>query len=209
MTTTTTTTTATQPLVARLSTYPQERVLNYFWHVMRQLAREHTTERLFMLGLVGEVTIARPLTWDYAAIRREHEQGPRRTLHRHQCFVCAAPGPLYLHHIVEVHHGGDNHPRNLVPLCFRCHQALHPWLIPPAHTSNWVPLRAIMTTMLEDLFAGGGGLGSARAIGRQLPPGAPTPTVTSVTDHAEVDAAISEETALQARRPRPPLQDFE
>ncbi len=119
--------TADLDITKRLSELPEDRVLDYFWLMSREGA-----SRLELLEQLTHVVIERPASWSPAAIRQEHEQEIRRgecLLDRRYCFACqVTQRRLYFHHIVEVHHGGSNAPRNKVPLCFPCHQHLHPWL---------------------------------------------------------------------------------
>lgn len=113
-------------IVARLSALPEDRVLDYFWLMNRQGAGPLT-----LLLQLTHVVIDRPVSWDRAAIRREHERGPGplgTRLSKHRCFACAGGGNLYFHHLIEVQNGGSNTLRNRVALCFPCHQYLHPWL---------------------------------------------------------------------------------
>lgn len=114
-------------VLRRLCALPEDYVLAYFWDMTRQ-----TDDRLGVLLLLTRVIVERPAAWDQRAVRREHERGSgfsTITIDRKRCFGCfASAGRLYFHHIVEVQHGGSNAPRNLVPLCFACHQYLHPWL---------------------------------------------------------------------------------
>lgn len=114
--------------VARLSALPEPRILDYVW----TMNQHPQIDRLSLLLTVGAVVVVRPPEWSCAAIRRAHERGADGatcTITRRRCFACeASQVRLYFHHIVEVHHGGSNAPRNQVPLCFPCHQYLHPWL---------------------------------------------------------------------------------
>jgi 5-methylcytosine-specific restriction endonuclease McrA len=48
----------------------------------------------------------------------------RDALHHGCCRLCGALGPD-LHHIVNRSLAGDDHPRNLVPACRSCHDAIH------------------------------------------------------------------------------------
>lgn len=115
-----------QAVVQRLSRLPEPRVLDYFWLMARAGA-----DPLWLLLHVGQVVIVRPADWDRAAIRRAHERGPRAwepRLGKRWCFACLSQASLYHHHVIEVQHGGSNALRNRVPLCFPCHQYLHPWL---------------------------------------------------------------------------------
>lgn len=93
-------------------------------------------DRRELLQHMTHVSIARPPEWDRAAIRHEHETSVARVglngLTR-ACFACLTMDRrVYVHHVIEIQHGGSNHPRNRVSLCFRCHHDLHPWLVEPA-----------------------------------------------------------------------------
>ena len=121
-------------VTARLHALPEDRALDWFWLMLR----EHV-DPLSVLLQMGQVRIQRPAGWDPAAIRRQHEQqGGRTTYALRRCLGCLNSGVrLYSHHIIEVYHGGSNAARNQAPLCFDCHQYLHPWLKDePAYTSR-------------------------------------------------------------------------
>ena len=47
---------------------------------------------------------------------------------RFQCQGCGKTCGLNVHHIVPVHRGGEDDPRNLISLCNDCHAAIHSWL---------------------------------------------------------------------------------
>lgn len=119
-------------IVRRLSALSEEYAIAYFWMVAGR-----AEDRLNLLLLMTQVVIERPPTWDRAAIRRQHEDQMRAravSLRRSdaenlECFSCRNRGvKLYFHHVIEVQNGGSNASRNRVPLCFDCHQYLHPWL---------------------------------------------------------------------------------
>ncbi len=130
-------------LIVRLSALSEESVLAYFWLMLRNDA----VDRLELLSQLSQVVIQRPLTWDRRAIRREHEQQGGIPLRADvRCFGClTTERRRYYHHVVEVQHGGSNNSRNIVPLCFRCHHHLHPWLIElNLPTDGFEPTRRIM-----------------------------------------------------------------
>jgi len=102
------------------------------WSILAEFWRQvyEGGDRLDLLQHMTHVHIARPPDWDQAAIRRAHETGVAKF--GYACFSCLnADRRIYVHHIIEIQHGGSNHPRNRVPLCFRCHHHLHPWLVEP------------------------------------------------------------------------------
>lgn len=46
---------------------------------------------------------------------------------RYRCRICNAyPKEKHVHHIVPISKFGSNHPNNLVTLCYRCHDRVHP-----------------------------------------------------------------------------------
>lgn len=137
-------------IVRRLSALTEDYVLAYFWMMFRK-----NVDPLELLTQMTRVTIARPAAWNPADIRREHERGARTLDPNRRCFACSnTQCRLYSHHIIEVYHGGSNNPRNQVPLCFVCHQKLHPWLIeepPPSHVHGFESVGEIAKRALEHL----------------------------------------------------------
>jgi hypothetical protein len=106
---------------------PEAYALEWFWLMAR-----YWPDRLGLLLLMTHVVIERPADWDFAAVRRDHENGitepPGVRISRELCFACYSGSFLYLHHIIEVQNGGSNWHRNKVAVCFGCHKYLHPWL---------------------------------------------------------------------------------
>ena len=48
---------------------------------------------------------------------------------RRHCKNCGAHGTrLDVHHVVPINVGGTNNLGNLLTLCFKCHQKIHPWM---------------------------------------------------------------------------------
>lgn len=110
-----------------IATRLEERLLTAFW-----AAVQRTDDRLGVLLEYTRVVIRREEGWDGEAVRRAHtaHHGIAETIRvdRRSCFGCRVDGQLYAHHIIEIQYGGSNAVRNQVPLCFDCHQYLHPWL---------------------------------------------------------------------------------
>jgi hypothetical protein len=133
-------------IVPRLSTLPEDVVLEWFWF----MAREERVDRLWLLLQLTYVAIKRPADWDPRRIRDEHDQQARGPfvvkMEAQRCFSCDGFGPLFSHHVIEIQHGGSNQLRNKVPLCFPCHQYLHPWLKEPVgrRSSEFESVREIM-----------------------------------------------------------------
>jgi hypothetical protein len=114
-------------ITRRLSALPELYVLHWF-----RLVGYQASDRLAVLLQLTDVIVHRPADWDYTSVRRVHDEQSAtsvRWLGRTACFACDDhQHRVYLHHVIEVQHGGSNTGRNLVSLCFRCHQYLHPWL---------------------------------------------------------------------------------
>lgn len=134
-------------IIARLEALPEERILDYFWLMSRSGA-----EKLPLLRQVGAVRVLRPTEWSISEVRRAHD-ARSRPFGDGRCFVCSSGDYIQSHHIIEVNHGGSNHPRNLVALCFHCHQRLHPWLT-VATGVGMEPLSAIAPKVVSQ-FTGG------------------------------------------------------
>lgn len=110
----------------------EQDVLDYF-HTM---ARESDVDRLALLRQVAAVRLDRPDDWDARSVRQAMA-GVRISLMGERCFACLTEARrVYWHHIIQVQHGGSNTPRNLTPLCHRCHGAVHPWLPAPTSIEN-------------------------------------------------------------------------
>lgn len=105
-------------------------------------------DRLAAMKRFAELAIARPSTWDMAAIRavsRDH------LLRAEQCFACSADSRRVVidwHHVIQIQHGGSNLLRNRVALCVACHGAIHPWL-PKQHRSKpgWTSVASMIDTV--------------------------------------------------------------
>lgn len=84
--------------------------------------------RLQLLQKMAELVVPRAADWDQSAIREQAHQCVVK--HKESaCFVCSRDGlKLYLHHVIQVQHGGSNSLRNHVLICLRCHSRIHPWL---------------------------------------------------------------------------------
>jgi len=118
-------------IITRLSALSEDAAVAYFWTLV-----QWTDDRLGLLLVLGHVVIERPASWDQTAVRRDHLSAWAGHSSVPPCFACASLEPVYLHHVIEVQHGGSNGRRNQVPLCFRCHQYLHPWLKTPRVSSR-------------------------------------------------------------------------
>lgn len=117
----------TETAAGEAAVHLEQRLLATFWAAKRQGA-----DPLLLLLEFTRITIIRPQSWSTEAIRQQHRKnfGAPDTvvLERPRCFGCGGSGQLYAHHIIEIQYGGSNSLRNQVPLCFDCHQFLHPWL---------------------------------------------------------------------------------
>lgn len=117
-------------VLTRLAQLPEDQLLNFFWLMVREGGQG--LDRLELLLMLSAMVVPRPAGWDPAAVREAYERGDETgtaVVQKDRCFACSAlHEALYFHHIVEIQNGGSNAIRNRVPLCFPCHQYLHPWL---------------------------------------------------------------------------------
>jgi hypothetical protein len=135
-------TTATAAPAVHVTTLSEEQVLDYFWTAQA----DAEVDRLQLLKQLSVVAIKRPPEWDAAEVRRACAND---NLDADRCFACrSADRRLYWHHVIEVHHGGTNAPRNRVALCFLCHREIHPWLEPwPGDMGPWVQVGEIVDAL--------------------------------------------------------------
>jgi hypothetical protein len=130
---------------AYLSKWPEERILEYFRYMTRQDA-----DRLALLQQLAVVAVERPDEWSPLAVRQEHEATARQSADK--CFCCrTGDRRLYWHHIVAIQHGGSNAWDNLVPICKRCHAAIHPWMDGEGQDKRRTSWRSI-AAIVEDSF---------------------------------------------------------
>jgi hypothetical protein len=135
-------------IIERVSELPEEYALMYFWQLTR-----NDMPPLEALELFTHVKIPRGMDWDYHALRREHQAFQRSgVLHKANCFACEVKTRLFWHHIIELQHGGSNHYRNRVSLCYACHRRLHPWLAD--HPEGLESVGMILPRVLQRLDAG-------------------------------------------------------
>jgi hypothetical protein len=110
---------------AAISEAAERHLLKYFW-----MAR--ADDPLNLLLAFTRIIVQRAPSWDVDAVRAAHgvNRGQPSTIRvtYDRCGACGASVQLYAHHVIEIQNGGSNNIRNQVPLCFECHQYLHPWL---------------------------------------------------------------------------------
>jgi hypothetical protein len=94
----------------------------------RRRADQRPEDRIPLLRALAEIAIVRPDTWDVHQVRAAAEQGMWQPDDR--CFACfSGRSGRAVHHVIQVQHGGSNHPWNRVTLCPICHAQVHPWLM--------------------------------------------------------------------------------
>lgn len=116
----------------------EDAALREFWRQQGDGA-----DRLGLLQAFAEVAIVRPEGWDYLEVRRTAQDA---LLAHNGCFVCLTKDrAIEFHHVIQIQHGGSNTPRNRVPLCAVCHDAVHPWLGQAKRTKvgGWTQVRSI------------------------------------------------------------------
>lgn len=134
-----------------VTTWDETRLLDYFWACIRDEA-----DRIAALRQLADVVLPRPSEWDEWAVRQAMA-GVKMTLTADRCFACRTEERhIYWHHIIQVQHGGSSTPRNLVPLCHRCHRLVHPWLPEPTSRENrrgWTWVGDVAVRALDKLEA--------------------------------------------------------
>lgn len=128
--------------VAREVAITETIALREFW---RQ-AEEPGADRVAILRTFAEIAIIRSPRWKRERIRAQVLPPQAAT-----CFACRSGriGRAW-HHVIQVQHGGSNHPRNRVTLCPLCHSDVHPWLDRASRTvSGWVQIGAIGAAIVQ------------------------------------------------------------
>jgi len=96
----------------------------FWWYV-----NEHKGERLELLKILAAQPVIRSADWSTAHVREQAERTTAKMATDDGCFSCGTrERHLYAHHVIQVQHGGSNHPKNRIAICYRCHAAIHPWL---------------------------------------------------------------------------------
>lgn len=134
--------------------WDEDTVLDYLY----LMARDRSVDRLALLRQLADVRLSRPSDWDTKAMRVAAAElrapwrvtppkGNMSLLPTEQCWSClSCERRIYWHHVITIGHGGSSTPRNLVPLCHRCHRDVHPWLPEPTSMENvrgWTALKDI------------------------------------------------------------------
>lgn len=128
--------------------------LTEFWRA----AWRDGANRLELVRAFAEIAILRPAEWDYAAVRAqakvaaaraEVDVTSRKLSAAAGCFVCRGDSAQW-HHVIQIQFGGSNSVRNFVPLCVRCHGAIHPWLSMP-RAGEWHHLTECMGDLVETI----------------------------------------------------------
>lgn len=65
---------------------------------------------------------------DLRARRKEFNADATHRLLIGKPCVCCGEEADSRHHIIELQYGGSNSPKNIVPICSKCHSKVHPWL---------------------------------------------------------------------------------
>lgn len=108
----------------------EERLLPDFWESWFAQG----SDRLLLLKHYAEIVLYTIRPRDLPRLRMRFWWVQRNVLGgvpgEGQCHVCYQVRPRVWHHVIQLHHGGPNTKMNLVPICGRCHQEIHPWLEP-------------------------------------------------------------------------------
>lgn len=121
-------------------------LLDRFWRLVGDGG-----DKLELLKRYSAVIVVRPTGWSRREVRLEAEAARREI--PHQCFAClSAARKVYWHHVIQVQNGGGNSRHNLVGICHRCHQTIHPWLPEATASENrtsWVSMSEMVAKFLE------------------------------------------------------------
>lgn len=72
--------------------------------------------------LAGATKIGRPTPDEWDRLRQHVLEQDR-----HRCRICdTRPKERHVHHIIPISKFGSNHPNNLITLCYKCHDKVHP-----------------------------------------------------------------------------------
>jgi len=113
------------------STYCQYK--NLVQHFRKRMGHTYIPGReeytMSMLKLYSEIVIDYKERKKLAVAKREkwHKQIQHDRLFARPCFACGSSCD-HRHHIIQLQNGGDNHKRNVVPICLPCHTKIHPWM---------------------------------------------------------------------------------
>jgi hypothetical protein len=64
---------------------------------------------------------------NYISYNDRREQFKLMAYPKASCYVCRLRAN-HKHHIILLKHGGSNHPHNIIRLCIKCHENIHPYL---------------------------------------------------------------------------------
>jgi len=96
-----------------------EQKLRYFWN---SIAKQ--SDKVKLLKEMANVKIFSKDSYIERRVEFYKDNKLRRT---RKCLVCRESADIR-HHIILLKHGGKNIPRNIVSLCNKCHELIHPWL---------------------------------------------------------------------------------
>lgn len=91
--------------------------LNRFWKLAE------TDNRLKLLKQYTNITVLNEIPLE----TRRNEYKNTKATRCKSCFICNAI-PYERHHIIQLRNGGTNDKRNMIALCTKCHDKIHPWL---------------------------------------------------------------------------------
>jgi hypothetical protein len=119
----------------------EEKALAAFW----ELSGRPGCDRLALLQEMSRVEVPRPDRWSQERVR-ELSRTSKQNTKIDKCFSCLnADRQIHWHHVIWVSHGGSEALANQVPICRRCHAAIHPWLEvePDKKYSTWASVSAM------------------------------------------------------------------
>lgn len=104
----------------------RDRTLEKFWDDFKSLKSVQIKLSLVqaMSQLVYQVGGRRTLQQKRARFNRMKAKYYRA---EGKCMICKGEA-FVRHHVIQLRNGGSNSGRNLMRVCFQCHEKIHPWL---------------------------------------------------------------------------------
>ena len=98
-------------------------IVNINYHVKQFWLKAKTDDRIELLKEYASISVSNK---KLLTIRRK-QYNLKKYIKRKYCFVCKDK-PYEKHHIIQLQNGGNNIGHNIVALCIKCHNIIHPWL---------------------------------------------------------------------------------
>jgi 5-methylcytosine-specific restriction endonuclease McrA len=105
-----------------------EALTQFWWHVTQERRHDFRLAWLRELERTFVDNVLAYLDRKHAFQSVRHRRRRYGWLKRATCFCCSKAQAAHTHHVVPMQNGGSNSRRNLVGLCKKCHEDVHPWM---------------------------------------------------------------------------------